>query len=133
MTNEAKIAHLGFIQNTISRIGSNSFFIKGWVITIVSAIFVLAIKYSEVKIIYVSVIPVVAFWYLDSFYLRKERIFRKIYNKVASEDGKNINFSMDTKEFVDSVPSAWRLMLTISTFVFYFFILLSMVVLYFLI
>lgn len=133
MTNESKIAHLSFIQNIISRIGSNSFFIKGWAITIISAIIALAISNSERVIIYVSVIPVIAFWYLDSFYLRKERLFRMVYDKVASEHENNINFSMETKEFNHSVPSVPCLMVTTSTFVFYFFILLAMVIFCFLI
>jgi len=32
----SKIAHLGFIQATITRMGTNSFMIKGWAVTLVA-------------------------------------------------------------------------------------------------
>ncbi|WP_435354079.1 hypothetical protein [Morganella morganii] len=37
-----KIAHLGFIQGVINRMGSNSFMIKGWCVALVAAIFALS-------------------------------------------------------------------------------------------
>ncbi len=41
---ERKIKHLEFIQIVISRMNSNSFLIKGWTITLMSALFALAAK-----------------------------------------------------------------------------------------
>lgn len=38
MDNANKIAYLGFIQNVINRMGSNSFLVKGFAITLISAL-----------------------------------------------------------------------------------------------
>ena len=47
--NEATIRHLEFIQNVITRMNTNSFLIKGWMITLVSALFVFAAKDSDAR------------------------------------------------------------------------------------
>lgn len=44
---QAKIAHLGFIQAIITRMGLNSFLLKGWSVTLVAAIFALAAKQTD--------------------------------------------------------------------------------------
>jgi hypothetical protein len=41
---ESKLKHLEFIQNVITRMNTNSFLIKVWVATLVSALFALAAK-----------------------------------------------------------------------------------------
>jgi hypothetical protein len=38
MNIEAKLKHLEFIQNTISRMAHNSFLLKGWAITMLGAL-----------------------------------------------------------------------------------------------
>ena len=80
---ENKIKHLEFIQATITRMNQNSFQIKGWMITIVSAL--LALYASSETAIYISiaVVPVVIFWMLDAYYLQQERKFRGVYNDVV--------------------------------------------------
>lgn len=80
---ENKIKHLEFIQATITRMNQNSFQIKGWMITIVSAL--LALYASSENAIYISiaVVPVVIFWMLDAYYLQQERKFRGVYNDVV--------------------------------------------------
>ena len=65
---ENKIKHLEFIQSTITRMNQNSFWIKGWMITIVSALLA---------------VPTFIFWLLDAYYLQQERKFRGVYNDVA--------------------------------------------------
>jgi hypothetical protein len=39
---DAQIAHLQMIQAVITRMGSNSFLLKGWSVTLVAALFALA-------------------------------------------------------------------------------------------
>lgn len=41
---ENKTTHLQFIQEVIKRLASNSFLVKGWSVTLVSALFVLSSK-----------------------------------------------------------------------------------------
>jgi hypothetical protein len=56
--NEKKIKHLEFLQNVITRMNSNSFLIKGWTVTIVSALFALASKDANINYILVSYIAI---------------------------------------------------------------------------
>ena len=41
---ENKYKHMDYIQSAISRMPSNSFYLKGWDITIIAAIVVLSLK-----------------------------------------------------------------------------------------
>ena len=61
MDSSKQIAHLGFIQGVINRLGSNSFLLKGWSITLVAACFALATKDAEKKI---PTVGLVFFWAL---------------------------------------------------------------------
>ena len=88
-----KIKHLEFIQSTITRMNQNSFQIKGWMITLVSAL--LALYASSEKVVYslIAIVPTIVFWFLDAYYLQQERRFRGVYNDVAglSPDDSRIN------------------------------------------
>lgn len=82
---EEKIKHLEFIQNIITRMNSNSFTIKGWMITIVSALLAIYASNSNEIFIFVAIFPVVVFWFLDAYYLTLERKFRKLYDAVVDD------------------------------------------------
>lgn len=92
-----KIKELEFIQNIITRFNTNSFFIKGWTVTLISALFALSTKETNQKYLVVSLIGLISFWILDGFFISKERQFRELYNKVAQTN--EVNFLMDIKEF----------------------------------
>ena len=96
---EDKRKHLEFIENTITRMNTNSFIIKGWVITLVSALFALAAK--DVNRLYLSIayVPIPMFWIIDGFHLSKERQFRELYEKVASMNEQDIDFLMNVGEY----------------------------------
>ena len=92
-----KIKHLEFIQNIIVRFNTNSFFIKGWTVTLISALFALSSKDANQKYIVVSLIGIISFWILDGFFISKERQFRALYNKVAQTQ--EVDFMMNISEF----------------------------------
>lgn len=94
-----KIKHLEFLQNVISRMNSNSFLIKGWTITLVSALFALAAKDANVNYVLVSYIAIPIFWVLDGFYISQERQYRDLYKEVAAKPETNIDFSMDASGY----------------------------------
>lgn len=96
MNMEAKIAHLGFIQGVINRMGANSFLLKGWSVTLVAAIFALSAKDSDHKFVLIAYFPVFVFWILDAFFLHQEKLYRKLYEEVAADRIKSDNFMMDT-------------------------------------
>lgn len=89
---EQNIKHLEFTQAVIARMNTNSFQIKGWTITIVAALLAVYASTKNEMFVLVSLLPVLAFWFLDSFYLMQERKFRGLYNDVAgvSENPKDI-------------------------------------------
>lgn len=73
----------------------NSFLIRGWSITLVSALFALAAKDSNHSFVVISYFPCVIFWLLDAYYLSQERKFRSLYNSVRLAT--STTFDMDTE------------------------------------
>lgn len=92
----AKLKHLEFIQNAINRMANNSFIIKGWCITLAVALIALLEK-KDINKCYIvfSFLPLLFFWFLDAFFLKTERQYRRLYAEVSKKDKKEIDFSMD--------------------------------------
>lgn len=102
---ENKLKHLEFLQGVINRLANNSFMLKGWSVIIVSALFVLDFKNTDSKILYLTLLPIIAFWVLDGYFLWQERLYRKLYNKVREFKEEEINFSMDVSSVKGQVSS----------------------------
>lgn len=100
---ENRVKHLEMIQNIINRMASNSFLLKSWSVVLVSALFVLAAKGSNIFFIYLAYFPALAFWILDGYFLWQERLYRKLYDKVRKMSESEIDFSMDTSSVVKEV------------------------------
>ena len=92
----AKLKHLEFIQNAINRMANNSFIIKGWCITLAVALIALLEK-EDINKCYIvfSFLPLLFFWFLDAFYLKTERQYRRLYTDISKKGKKEIDFSMD--------------------------------------
>lgn len=116
---ENKLKHLEMIQNIINRMASNSFLVKGWCITLVSAVFVLSGKDANTMFIAVAFFPLLMFWILDAYFLRQERLFRKLYDKVRNTDESSIDFSMNTAPFTAEVAS-WLAVAFSQTFLLFY-------------
>ena len=82
------------LQQVITRMGSNSFSLKGWSVGMIIAIYAFAGKNSH-KAVIITLIPLMVFWALDSYYLILERKFRALYNSVRIKNDDDINFDMD--------------------------------------
>ena len=92
------VKHLIMIQAVISRMAKNSFLLKGWCVTLESAIFALAAKGGSSGMVWIALLPFFMFWGLDGYFLRQERLFRRLYDAVrVKEEG--TDFSMDTRPF----------------------------------
>lgn len=92
---ENKQKHLEFIQGVINRMAGNLFFLRGWTITLIAALFALFSKGSNTDYIFIVYFPVIVFWILDGYFLSQERLFRALYDHVRKLDEKEIDFSMD--------------------------------------
>jgi hypothetical protein len=69
------------IQDIIKRMAFNSFMLKGWTVTLVAIALLLGgTKYQT----FISFIPLLAFSFLDAYYLWQERLYRRLYNWVIA-------------------------------------------------
>jgi hypothetical protein len=107
-----KAKHLEFVQSAISRMATNSFVLKGWTVTLVAALFALAAKDSNRRFALLALFPALTFWGLDAYYLRQERLFRNLYDKLrglsAEEYEKADPFSMSTAKHSHEVAGWFR-------------------------
>ena len=104
---ENKRLHLQMIQAVVSRMASNLFFLKGWTITLIAALFALSAKDKNPKYILIAYFPVIMFWILDGYFLSQERLFRGLYDDVRKRDEKDIDFSMDTNRYKGNNRNSW--------------------------
>ncbi len=97
---EDRIKHLEFIQAAITRMGTNSFLVKGWSLTLAAALLALSADRLSWEIASAGVIPLLCFWYLDCFFLRQERGFRRLYDD-ARKPGSTVELlSMNTRPYL---------------------------------
>jgi len=102
------------IQAVINRVSGNSFLLKGWSVVLVSALFALAAGDSERLFLYLACFPAVAFWILDGYFLWRERIFRRLYDRVRTMPEADVDFSMDTS-VVRSDERGWGVVMVSKT------------------
>ena len=82
------------IQGIINRMASNSFFLKGWTITLLVGLFVLSEKNAHFSFYFIAFIPIILFWFLDSYYLQLERKYRVLYHQATELPMKKIMFKL---------------------------------------
>jgi len=124
-----KEKHLEFIQGVINRMGQNSFLIKGWTVTLVSALFALAAKDTDKRFVIVAYFPTVIFWLLDSYYLYQERLFRKVYDHVRQQQ--TVDYSFSTKNFDKGFTDWANAALSKTIIMFYGIIILTLLIVMF--
>lgn len=114
---EEKLKYLEFIHNTINRMAQNSFMAKGWCVSLIVACVAFLEKDKTSSLLFLFILITLSslvFWVLDAFYLRQERLFRKLYNDVISDNSTIPLFSMNTSVFSNKVDNLFRTMFSIS-------------------
>ena len=103
----SKLEHLKMLQTVIARMASNSFMVKGWCVTLVSALLALSAKDARFMV-FVAYLPVLMFWWLDAFFLHQEKLFRELFDYVRTSTQDDSDFSMKTlgKESKDDKPAS---------------------------
>ena len=106
MDREPQIRHLEAVQGVINRMAQNSFALKGWSVTLVSALFALAAANSNPAFALLAYVPASIFWILDGYFLHQEKLFRKLYDDVRRKETIEPMsfFSMDTSAFIAETP-----------------------------
>jgi hypothetical protein len=98
MGNEDKHKHLDLVSQAIGRMGQNSFTVRGWCVTVVSAMIALAVDGHSVGLALTALLPITVFWISDAYYLVQERAFRALYNRVRTLAADKIDFVMDPSD-----------------------------------
>lgn len=89
---EFLLKEIELAQSVINRMGTHSFLIKGWAITLVVA----SLLFSDISYYhFVALLPWLMFWYLDAYFLRLERLYRKLYDWLIENRLKSEEFLLD--------------------------------------
>ena len=105
------VRHLEMIEAIIDRMANNSFLLKGWSVTLAAGLFALAANDTEPLFAAIAILPGLAFWGLDAYYLRQERLYRRLFEatrETRQATGRVEPYSLATTQFVPSVPNWFR-------------------------
>ena len=122
-----RIAHLTMLQGVITRMGSNSFTLKALAATFGSAAVAVMATVDEPSPYYAiaAIVPMLIFWMMDAQFLRLERAYRKLYERVRK--GEEVEaYSLDALPFMENTAPTLRLAFSWSVSWFYFAIFLSL-------
>lgn len=100
---DERAKHLEFLQATITRLGTNSFLIKGWTMTLSAALVALAARDSDWVPCVTALVLTLGFWALDTYYLGRERQFRSLYEKAGTPATTIPLYTMDADTYGDPV------------------------------
>ena len=129
---------IDLIQGVINRMASHSFMLKGWLISLIAVILALSkdslFSSNAVFVCTILCFPTLVFWYLDAFFLHKEKCYRALYEWVIKNrlsTNENI-YSLDYRPYQKKVKSQLLIMFSDTLFPFYgmTFILLVIVILF---
>ena len=121
-----KIAHLTLIQGIITRMGSNSFTLKALSASFGSAAIAVMAAVDRPSISYAiaALIPILIFWLMDAQYLRYERAYRDLFDKVRK--GEEVDaYDLNAAPFMGNFPAVLRIAATWSVSLFYIAILIG--------
>jgi hypothetical protein len=76
------VEEVKIVQEIIKRMASNSFLMKGWSVTLVTATLLLKVALDNKYAILIALIPLFSFWILDAFFLRQEKLYRRLYEWI---------------------------------------------------
>jgi hypothetical protein len=102
---EQRVKHLELIQAVITRLGNDSFLVKGWAVTVSGVFLGFSVTSKHAGLALVSILPATFFWGLDTYYLRAERLFRALYERARVAGPGYVPFGMDatSRDFLVTV------------------------------
>lgn len=127
---DGKKEYLQMIQEPICRMSTISAIFKGFAATIVAGISAITYSTTNLWVLALSFLPVLAFAILDIYYLKLERKFRFLFEQVRLEKHE-IDFSMkltnDPLEIISAKARTWDCIKSPSIYLFYPLMLLILV------
>ena len=104
-----QMKHLEMLLVVIERMARNSFLLKGWTVAVAAGLAAAAAAERDPAFVVIGLLPLAAFWSLDAYYLKRERLFRCLYTHVsgltASEMPCGGPFTMSTEPWEKAVPN----------------------------
>lgn len=130
---DGKKEYLQMLQEPICRMSTISAIFKGFAATIVAGISAISYSTTNVWILGLSFLPVLAFAVLDIYYLKSERKFRFLFDQVRL-DQHAIDFSMkltnDPLEILSAKARTWDCIKSPSIYLFYPLMLLILIIVF---
>ena len=120
LTETATHKELDLIQEVIKRMANNAFQVKTWMITGLSAVAALkgellfqsssenSYNWAGLGLSIAMLVIIVGFWYLDAFFLRTEKLYRKLYQWVVENRSKTSDYLYDLNTFKRSLGENTR-------------------------
>ena len=104
---EKVVKHLEMTQAVINRLGSNSFLVKSWSMTIIVAAMILIARQDiqNSYFVLVLILPALGFWILDGYFLWQERLFRQIYGEIRVQS--DTDFEMNPTKHKNKPKCSW--------------------------
>jgi len=133
MDKETLHKEIDLIQGVINRMASNSFLLKGWTVTIIVGVLALTkdtiVTNDVTYFALILLIPLCVFWYLDAFFLHKEKCYRELYKWVIENrpTSNEYKYDLNYKRFENDVDSIAKIMRTSTIGVFYGIIALILI------
>lgn len=117
---------LDLIQQVIERMARNSFMLKGWslsLVVIIPALMKDGFSGWMATCVYIALAVMVGcFWYLDAWFLHKERCYREMYDDVREKrlkgDDKDL-YNLDFRPYLGNVEGLGAIMLSATLGAFY--------------
>ncbi|MBK6364872.1 MAG: hypothetical protein IPF52_15860 [Saprospiraceae bacterium] len=130
MENEVIHKELDLIQSVLNRMANNSFLLKGWLVSLIAVVLALSkdtiVATNLNYFCLILLLPVVVFWYLDAFFLHKEKCYRKLYEWVIEnrQSSNEFLYSLNYKRFENKVGNVFKIMFSNTLWPFYGLIIL---------
>lgn len=124
MINDANLhKEIDLIQGCINRMASYSFMLRGWTMSLIAVVLALTEDRANPLFLLCCIfIPLLCFWYLDAFFLRTEKMYRKMYEwvlKERKEGNAEYQYDLNPHRFNSAVESCCRILFSKTLKVFY--------------
>jgi hypothetical protein len=83
---DMRVKHLEMVQAIVARMANHGATLKNWCITATTAVCGFAVTLQRPLIALLALLPIVTFALLDTQYLRVERRFRALFDRIRVED-----------------------------------------------
>ena len=132
ISNEELHKEIDLIQSCINRMANNSFILKGWLVSILAAIVALSPEeLNKFIVILVLSMATLSFWYLDAFFLRTEKLYRRMYSWVLGNrklGKRDYQYDLNPERFNETVESIYKIMFSKTLRGFYGVIVLVIII-----